>query len=178
MILLEITEGDFEVIFKRVEAVEDAVVKSFFAQFVPDMLHRIEFGGVWRQAQQSHVGRWPKISAGMPACSVEHHHDVLVWVALPYLVEKQLHAVRVDVGQDQRVEFATDHIHGGIGVGVLVGQHGLAQRTYRLGRPAATHVVDAPESRFVLEHQLDRALPGPERAEFGDLLGEFFFHSC
>ena len=114
----------------------------------------------------------------MPSGTVEHHHDVLVEVTLCDFVEEQLHAVRVDVGQDQRVEFTGEHIHGGVGVGVLVGQHGLAQRAHRLGSPAATHVVDASEARLVLEHQLDRLFARPERAEFGEALGEFFFHSC
>ena len=114
----------------------------------------------------------------MPARAVEHHHDVVVGMALPHLVEEQLHAVGVDVGQDQRVEFAAEDIDGGIGVGVLVGEHGLAQRAHRPGRPAAAHVVDAAESRFVLEHQLDRRLLGPERADLGEPFGEFFFHSC
>ncbi len=85
---------------------------------------------------------------------------------------------RIDVGQDQRVEFAAEDIHCAIGVGILVGQHGLAQRAHRFGGPAVAHVVDASEARLVLEHQLDRALPGPERADLGESLGEFFFHSC
>jgi hypothetical protein len=124
------------------------------------------------------VGWGRKFAAGMPARAVEHHHDVVVGVALPHLVEEQLHAVSIDVGQDQRVEFAAEHIDRGIGVGVLVREHGLAQRAHGLGCPAAAHVVDAAESRLVLEHQPERGLAGPERADLGEPLGEFFFHSC
>lgn len=77
----------------------------------------------------------------MPARAVEHHHDALVRMMLCDFIEEQLHAVCVHVRQDQRVELAAEHVHGGIGVGVLVGQHGLAQRPHGLGRPAAAHVV-------------------------------------
>ena len=103
---------------------------------------------------------------------------MLVRVALPDFVEEQLHAVRVDVGQDQRVQLAAEDIDGGIRVGVLVGQHGLAQWAHGSGCPASAHVVDPAESRLVLEHQLDRRLPRPERAELGESLGKFFPHSC
>jgi hypothetical protein len=115
----------------------------------------------------------------MPTRAVEHHHhDMLVRVALPDLVEEQLHAVGIDVGQDQRVEFAAEHIDRSISIGRLVSEHGLAQRAYGSGCPAAAHVVDAAESRLVLEHQPERGLVWPERAHLGKPLGEFFFHSC
>src|SRR5665213_1746252 len=165
-------------ILERIEAVEDAVVKSLLAQLVPDVLDRVEFGCVRRQAQKPHVGWRPKLAAGVPARTVEHHHDVLVRVASSDFIAEQLHTVRVDVRQDQRVELAAEDVDGGIGVGVLVGQHGLAQWAQRLGRPAAAHVVDAPEARLVLEHQLDRGLARPERADLGEAFGEFFFHAC
>ena len=152
--------------------------KRFLAKLVPDVLDRVEFRGVRRQAQQPHVGRGVEIAAGMPARTVEHHHDVASGVTLSDFVDEQLHALGVDVRQDQRVEFTGEHIHGSIGVGGLVGQHGLAQRAHRLGSPAAAHIVDAAEARLVLEHQLDRLFARPERAEFGELAGEFFPHSC
>src|SRR5579859_780503 len=165
-VLLKVSGCDFEMILERVEAVEDAIVKSFLGQLVPDVLYRVEFGGVRRQTQQAHVGRGSKLATGVPVGAVEHHHDVLVRVALPHLVEEQLHADRIDVGQDQRVEFAGLDIRSSVGVGVLMGEHSLAQRAHRFGRPAAAHVVDASEARLVLEHQLDRASRGPERSDF------------
>ena len=164
-------------IFERVEAVEDTVVKALFAQLVPHVLHWVELRCIGRQAQQAHVGRRAQLAAGVPASTVKHHDDALVRVALAHLVEKQLHALGVDVGQDERVQLAACHIDGRIGVGVLVGQHGLAQGPHRLGRPATAHVVDAPKACLVLEHPLDRAVPRPVRADFGESLGEFFFHS-
>jgi len=34
------------VVFKRVDGVEDMVVKVFLPQVVPDMFHRVQFGGI------------------------------------------------------------------------------------------------------------------------------------
>ena len=60
-----------------------------------------------------------------------------------------------------------------VGVGVHVGEHRLAQRSNRLRRPAAAHVVDPAEARLVLEHEPDRPLR-PLGADAGEKLGEFF----
>ncbi len=170
-------QGKRKMIFECVDAVEDTVVESLFAQLVPHVLHRIELRCVRRQAQQADV-RWrAQLAAGVPAGTIKHHDDALSRMALAHLVQEQLHAVRVDVRQDERVQLAAGHIDGGIRVGLLVGQHGLAQGAKRLGCPAAAHIVDASKARLVLEHQLDGALPRPLRADFGKVFGEFFFHS-
>ena len=58
----------------------------------------------------------------MPAGAIEHHHDLFAGMASGQLVEKRLHAVRVDVRQDQGIQHAARHIHRGVGVGVFVGQ--------------------------------------------------------
>lgn len=68
------------------------------------------------------------------------------WRCPPHFVEEQLHAARVDMRQDQRVE--------------------------------SVSLDTSTAARLVLEHQLDRSLTGPERAELGESLGESFFHSC
>lgn len=43
----------------------------------------------------------------MPAGTIEHHDDMFVAMALGYLIEKDLHAIRVDVRQNQGVEHTT-----------------------------------------------------------------------
>lgn len=95
------------------------------------------------------------------------------------LVEEDLHALAVNVRQDQGIELAVAHTHRRIGVGVLLGHHGLAQRAQWPGAPAAPNVADAPEARFVLEQQPQRAFAREALLEFGERFGEFFFHaSC
>ena len=102
-----------------------------------------------------------------PAGSVEHHDDAALGMAISDLVEKYLHAVRIDVRQDQAVQFAAYHIDRTVRIGVLMGQHGPAQRAHRQRRPATTHVIDPSKTRLVLEHQLDRTRPWPGGDEVG-----------
>ncbi len=109
--------------------------------------------------------------------TVNHHDDVLIGVPCRDFVEKQLHALGIDVRQDQTVEFTCAHIHRTIGVGVFVRQHGLADGAQRLGSPASAHVRDASEARLVLEHQLDGLALRPALTDGGERFGEFFFHS-
>jgi len=67
--------------------------------------------------------------------TVNHHDDALIGVACRDLIEKQLHALGVDVRQYQTIELASADIHRTVGVGVLVRQHSLAKWAYWLGGP-------------------------------------------
>ena len=66
------------------------------------------------------IGRRLERIATMPAGTVHYHHDVFIRVTRRDFVEKQLHAVGVDVGQYQTVEFSRADIDCPIGIGVLV----------------------------------------------------------
>ena len=164
-------------IFQGVKALEDPVVEEFLAQFIPDVFNRVELRGIGRKFQQVDVGRGLECLTAMPACTVNHHDDMLVGVTCRDLVEEQLHAFGVDVRQDQAVEVASAHVHRAIGIGVFVRQHGLADGAHRLGSPAPAHVRDASEARLVLVHQLDGLALRPVLADGGERFGEFFFHS-
>ena len=113
----------------------------------------------------------------MPARAVDHHDNMLVGVTCRNFVEKQLHALSVDVRQDQAVELTRAHIHSTIGIRVFVRQHGLADGAKWFGCPAPAYVRDAPKARLVLEHQLDGFALRPVLADGRERFGEFFFHS-
>ena len=94
-------------------------------------------------------------------------------------VQENLHAMGVDLGQDQRVHHPGCRLYSRVSIGVLVRKHGEAHRTMGLGSPAPAHVVDAAKSRLVLEHQPHGRGAAPVLADFLELFGEFFFHaSC
>ena len=106
-----------------------------------------------------------------PSCD---HHDALVGVASRDFVEKQLHAGGVDMRQDEAVGLARADVHGAVGIGVLVREHGLAQRSHGLRCPAAADVRDAAKARLVLEHQADRAALCPAAADVLERLESCF----
>jgi len=110
----------------------------------------------------------------MPARPVYHHHYALFGVACRYFIEEQLHAVGVDVWQNQAVEFARARIHRAICVDVFMGEHALANWAQWLGSPAAAHIRDASKARFVLKHQLDFFTLPPVLADCCKRFGEFF----
>ena len=114
----------------------------------------------------------------MPARPIYYHHYALFGVACRDFIEEQLHAVGVDVRQNQAVELACAGIHCAIGVGMLMGEHTLANWAHWLGSPAATYIRDTPKARLVLKHQLDFFALPPVFADCCERFGEFFFHSC
>ena len=153
-------------------------METLFAQFIPKALHRIEFWRVRRQGQQLHVGRRNAFIARMPTDTIEHHHEMVIGMAQSGFVQENLHAMGVDLGQDQRVHHLGCWLYSRVSIGVLVLQHGDAHRAMGPGSPAPAHIVDAAKSCLVLEHHPD-GRTDPVLADFLELFGEFFFHaSC
>ena len=113
----------------------------------------------------------------MPARAVKDHDDPIIWMPLGDLVEEQLHALAIDLRQDQRVKLPVSHRDGGIGVGVFLSDHGLAEWAYRLGAPAASGIGYPAEARLVLEHQANGTGTWPLPVYFFEEIGKFFFHS-
>src|ERR1035437_6454028 len=93
---------------------------------VPDVLYRIELRCVWRQREQAHIWRRDEMFAGMPIRAVHDHYDALSWMARSHRIEEYLHTVGIDLGQDQCIHSPGRWLHGGVGVGVLVCEHGFA----------------------------------------------------
>jgi len=87
MVKFHVEQNGLEVVFKRIEAVEDAVVERLFAQVIPEMLDRIQFGRIGRSREQAQIGRGGKRTALMPARAVKDHDDPIIWMPLGDLVE-------------------------------------------------------------------------------------------
>ena len=111
----------------------------------------------------------------VPACTVNQHDDALIRMTCRDFVRKQLHALGIDVRQDQPIELASADIHHPIGIGILVRQHGLADWAYWLGNPAPAHVRDALHKRASSWNISLMALPCAQSWRISaTVLGEFF----
>lgn len=172
-----VEQSGLEVVLRRIEAVEEAIVERLFAQVIPEVLDRIQFGRIGRQFEQAQIGRGCERTALMPTRAVKDHDDPVVRMSLGDLVEEDLHALAIDLRQNQRVELPISHGDGGISVGVFLGDHGLAEWAYRLGTPAASGIGYSTEARFVLKHQANGTGTRPLLVYFFEEVGKFFFHS-
>ena len=99
----------------------------------------------------------------MPARSVQKHQDVLCKMTAGDLHQIEGHGERVGVGQHQADQFAVLRAHAAKDVRVFThpvrGYFGSATRR----RPTADGITHAPEARFILKHQAQRALRVPSR---------------
>src|ERR1035437_8343921 len=124
--------------------------KYLLPQLVLDVLLRVEFRRIgWQEVQPQILGQC-KAFALVATCTVDHHDDVLIRVTTPNLGDEQLHALGIDVRQHQRDEPSVQWRDGAIGVGVLVGKHGLDHWAHGPARPAVTRIADATKAGLVL----------------------------
>lgn len=110
----------------------------------------------------------------MPACAIQYHHEVLVWVASANLIQKHLHARAVDLRQNQRIQSAIYRADGPIHVGVLLSDHRLDQWPVRPLVPAVANIDDPPKAHFVLKHQPYGAWHRERGYFLRQALGKFF----
>lgn len=120
MVVFKTLQRDDEMVFKRIKAIGDAVVEMLLAQFIPEMLLRVEFRRVRGKKHQAQIVRQMKVFALVPPGAIEHHDDIVVRIATGYLVEKDLHTAGIDMGQHQTVEAAVLRTDCAIGVAIFV----------------------------------------------------------
>lgn len=92
--------------FQGLEAVKDTVVEGLFTYVVPQMFHRIELWRIRRQKEELQIAGEPELLIAMPAGSVDHHEDIFLAVAGSNFIHKNLHAIPIHTGQDQRIKDA------------------------------------------------------------------------
>jgi hypothetical protein len=156
-VVFEMAECCHEGIFDGIERVEETVGEPFFTDFVPEVFHRIAFRAVGRQPDEADIWRYRQSLSDMPSGPIHDQDDVFVGVATADLAEEITHERCTDLGKNQRdhgtVVGGDRRINKGVFTNQLTGNH----RTTTLGSPAATGNSDTPETRFILEHQAQRA---------------------
>lgn len=130
--------------------------------------------GLRRQKYHAHIFGQLDLLVSMPTRPINHHDYIFVPIARRDLVRKQLHAMPVNLRQNQRIKPPIYRADRAIGVGVLLRHHGANHWPVRLLIPAMADIADPAKTRFVLKHQ-------PERTRYGKScyfrcqpLGEFF----
>ena len=99
-------------------------MKELLPKLIPNVFYWIELGRIGWQFQQINVGWRLEAVTAMPTGTINHHDNVLVGVTRRDLIEEELHALGIDVRQDQTVELAGTYIYRCIGIGVFVCEHG------------------------------------------------------
>jgi len=86
---------------KLIEGAEGFVVEVVFSDSIPDVLGWIEFGAVRGLFDEADVFRDVEALGYVPPRLVDKHHDEEFFKILSDLIQKDIHHVRVCVGQDE-----------------------------------------------------------------------------
>ena len=164
----------------RIDVVEHPIGEFLLPQFIPDMLLRIELGGVSGQRYQANVLGHRQVFGLMRASPVDDHHDEFVGMGVAHLPQKLTHAHGVHLTTDHPVELALQRTDRTVDIHELAFIAVEHDRSPGQRRPTAPGTRHAAEPRFVLEHEPHRAPVQLDLIQDGSQrLGEFFFHaSC
>lgn len=152
-------------------------MKPLFPKLIPEVFDRIEFRGIGRKGQESHVFRNHQILIPMPTGPVHHHDQSVFRVPGRHFIQKDLHAGAVDVWEDQAVHCAFGNGDRRIGIGVFLRDLRDHHRSVGTGTPASSGSGDPPKSSLVLKQEAQRSFPFPLSVDVLEGVVQFFFQS-
>ena len=139
-----------------VVVVEQPVREEALAQIQPDTLDRVQLGRVRRQRHQGDVAGNPQRAGAVPSGLVQHHHGVLVSVALGgEAFQEQAHRFGRDLRQHERGALARGGLDGGEDVGPGEAPVAQTRRALPLQPPAVAGAAFLADSGLVLEPERD-----------------------
>lgn len=124
----------------------------------PEMLGRVELGGVGRQDQQVDVVRHGRVGTGVPPRPIEHQHELFVWPGSRAAGERRQHGgeqLGADLAQQKPDGAARGRIDEGRQIAPLVA---VLHRRHRPGAGEGPHPMHdglQADAVFVAGPQLD-----------------------
>ena len=134
---------------------EDAIGEPVVAHELPNVFHRVEFGGFWRQGDDGDVGRHGEAHRHVPAGLIDQQHGVGAGCdGFGDLGEMQVHRLGIAGRQDQGRALALFRADGAEDVGRGGALIAGSARAGAALRPAAGDLVLLADASFVLEPNL------------------------
>ena len=160
--------------------VEDAVREGVLAQVFPDVLGRVQLGGIGRQADGSDVLRQLEGGAGVPTGAVEDKRGMSArGDGAGDLLEMQAHRFGVGVGHHQGGAGGALGTDGAEDVGPIVAAVARRPRARADAGPDAGQRAFLADPGLVLEPDLQRLVAGRGRQGVAYDVGEVFLKaSC
>ena len=87
----------------------------------------------------------------MPRRLIHKNNNKSVGVDVVDFLQKQIHAMRIGLGQDQRHKRAINWINGPIGVEILPNDLAFDQGAHLFGAPTPFRILHAAKASFILE---------------------------
>jgi len=149
--------------------------ESIAAQILPDVFHRVEFGGAWRQPNQGDVLGDNKIFGDVIAGAIEHDGGVCAGTDLTTdLGEMQRQCFAVGGRENKGCGGATVRTNSAEDVGPFIALIAPGARACSALGPDAGQRALLADPRFVLEPDFDRLAVGAIREVRGKRRGEVF----
>ena len=139
-----------------VVSIEDAVREPVFAQELPDVLDRIEFGRAGRQRHQRDIARDFEHRGSMPSCLIEHNEGMgSGFDGAGDFGEMGVHGMRIGPWHDKAGGLAFFRADGAEDIGracaLVLGRGGARAAP----GPSPGDLVLLPDAGFVLPPDLD-----------------------
>ena len=138
---------------------KDFVSEATLPNFLPNLFYRIHFWCVRWNMKQNDIVRQLQTGGSMPCRTIAAKQNNIISIFFGQLLQKDIHADSIAIGQDEKVPIACQRLHCAISIAVLTDMMARHAGTDTVPAPAVFRLVDPTKSSFILKHKTDVLAP-------------------
>ena len=164
--MIQGTDGVTQTVNHLLQGGKDFVSEATLPNFLPNLFYRIHFRCVRRNVKQNNIVRQLQNGGSVPCRTITAKQNNIISVFFRQLLQKDIHADSIAIGQDEKVPIACQRLHCAVSIAVLTDMMAGHAGTNTVPAPTVFRLVDPTKSSFILKHKPNvfDSIPTSEKA--------------
>ena len=164
--MIQGTDGVTQTVNHPLQGGKDFVSEATLPNFLPNLFYRIHFRCVRRNVKQNNIVRQLQNGGSVPCRTITAKQNNIISVFFRQLLQKDIHADSIAIGQDEKVPIACQRLHCAVSIAVLTDMMAGHAGTDTVPAPTVFRLVDPTKSSFILKHKPNvfDSIPASEKA--------------
>jgi len=164
--MIQGTDGVTQTVNHPLQGGKDFVSEATLPNFLPNLFYRIHFRCVRRNVKQNNIVRQLQTGGSVPCRTITAKQNNIISVFFRQLLQKDIHADSIAIGQDEKVPIACQRLHCAVSIAVLTDMMAGHAGTNTVPAPTVFRLVDPTKSSFILKHKPNvfDSIPTSEKA--------------
>ena len=153
--MIQGTDGVTQTVDYLLQGGKDFVSEAALPNFLPNLFYGIHFRCVRWNVKQNDIVRQLQTGGFVPCRTITAKQNNIISIFFGQLLQKDIHADSIAIGQDEKVPIACQRLHCAVGITVLTDMMAGHTGTDTVPTPTVFWLVDPAKSSFILKHKTD-----------------------
>ena len=144
--MIQGTDGVTQTVDHLLQGSKDFVAEATLPNFLPNLFYRIHFRCVRWNEKQNDIVRQLQTGGSVPCRTITAKQNNIISIFFGQLLQKDIHADSIAIGQDEKVPIACQRLHRTMSVTILTNMVAGHTGTDTVPAPAVFRLVDPTKS--------------------------------